>query len=151
MTLPTWPGSTNGSITAKSAGLCWELFRTRFLRSLSSGLKGVVIVMAKKSSGSSRPGKPHTKSAGSTRGLSAKTRAELERLDQLPDSDIDFSDIPELEHTPSGAEIGKFYRPIKEQITIRLDKNVLAWFKAKGAKYQTRINQALREYIKSHG
>ena len=83
--------------------------------------------------------------------MSAKTRAELERLDQLPDSDIDFSDIPELEHTPSSAEIGKFYRPIKEQITIRLDKNVLAWFKAKGAKYQTRINQALREYIKSHG
>jgi uncharacterized protein (DUF4415 family) len=45
------------------------------------------------------------------------------------------------------AERGEFYRPVKEQITLRLDKDVVAWFKAGGAGYQTRINDALREYV----
>jgi uncharacterized protein (DUF4415 family) len=43
----------------------------------------------------------------------------------------------------------EFYRPVKEQITLRLDKDVLAWFKAGGEGYQTRINEALREYVVS--
>jgi uncharacterized protein (DUF4415 family) len=47
------------------------------------------------------------------------------------------------------AERGEFYRPVKEQITLRLDKDVLAWFKAGGEGYQTRINEALREYVVS--
>ncbi len=45
------------------------------------------------------------------------------------------------------AERGEFYRPVKEQITLRLDKDVIAWFKAGGEGYQTRINEALREYV----
>ena len=45
------------------------------------------------------------------------------------------------------AERGEFYRPVKEQITLRLDKDVIAWFKAGGDGYQTRINEALREYV----
>ena len=47
------------------------------------------------------------------------------------------------------AERGEFYRPMKEQITLRLDKDVIAWFKAGGEGYQTRINEALREYVVS--
>jgi uncharacterized protein (DUF4415 family) len=47
------------------------------------------------------------------------------------------------------AERGEFYRPVKEQITLRLDKDVIAWFKAGGEGYQTRINEALREYVLS--
>lgn len=46
-------------------------------------------------------------------------------------------------------ERGKFYRPVKQQITLRLDKDVIAWFKAGGDKYQTRINEALRQYIRA--
>jgi uncharacterized protein (DUF4415 family) len=46
--------------------------------------------------------------------------------------------------------IGKFYRPLKKQITLRLDADVLEWFKNSTDKYQTLINQACREYMKSH-
>jgi uncharacterized protein (DUF4415 family) len=45
------------------------------------------------------------------------------------------------------AERGDFYRPVKEQITLRLDKDVIAWFKAGGEGYQTRINDVLRDYV----
>ncbi len=48
------------------------------------------------------------------------------------------------------AEGRELYRPLKEQITLRLDKDLLSWFKRKGAGYQTRINEALREYVLSH-
>ena len=56
-------------------------------------------------------------------------------------------DAPEIEEFMV-RERGKFYRPVKQQITLRLDKDVVAWFKASGDKYQTRINEALREYIR---
>ena len=46
-------------------------------------------------------------------------------------------------------ERGKFYRPIKQQITSCLDQDIIAWVKARGDKYQTRINNALREYIRA--
>lgn len=45
------------------------------------------------------------------------------------------------------AERGEFYRPLKEQITLRLDKDVIAWFKDGGEGYQTRINEVLREHV----
>jgi uncharacterized protein (DUF4415 family) len=48
------------------------------------------------------------------------------------------------------AEGRELYRPLKEQITRRLDKDVLSWFKRKGARHRTRINEALREYVLSH-
>lgn len=47
------------------------------------------------------------------------------------------------------AERGEFYRPMKEQITLRLDKDVIAWFKDGGEGYQTRINEVLREHVLS--
>ncbi len=61
----------------------------------------------------------------------------------MKDADIDTSEIPEVKDW-SGAAIGKFYRPIKEPVTIRIDADVLAWFKSKGRGYQTRINSLLR-------
>jgi uncharacterized protein (DUF4415 family) len=72
--------------------------------------------------------------------------AELEALKGQPDAEIDYSDIPAT--TPEqweGAEVGKFYRPVKQQITLRIDADVVAWFKAQGNGYQTAINRALRE------
>lgn len=70
---------------------------------------------------------------------------ELRRLAALPDDQIDLSDIPEL--TPeqlARMERGRFYKPIKQQITARLDADVLAWLKEGGGKYQTRMNAILR-------
>jgi uncharacterized protein (DUF4415 family) len=41
----------------------------------------------------------------------------------------------------------QFYRPLKKPITVRIDADVLAWFKKDGRHYQTRINQALRKVM----
>ncbi len=68
---------------------------------------------------------------------------ELKRLMQMRDEEIDTSDIPEVIDW-SNAAVGKFYRPIKEPVTIRLDLDVVAWLKAEGPGYQTRINALLR-------
>ena len=70
--------------------------------------------------------------------------AELAALVRKRDEDIDTSDIPEVRDW-SGAVVGKFYRPIKEAVSIRLDADILAWFKGQGSGYQTRINEVLRK------
>ena len=89
-----------------------------------------------------------TKTA-SSRPLSRKQRAEIEALEALPDDQIDLSDIPEVRDW-SGAERGRFYRPVKQQLTLRLDADVVAWFKRHardGRGYQTDINRALRDHV----
>jgi uncharacterized protein (DUF4415 family) len=80
----------------------------------------------------------------SMRKLSAEKRRELQALAKRPDSEIDLSEIPEIRGIPSDAVIGRFYRPKKASVTIRLDADVLAWLKASGEGYQTRINEYLR-------
>lgn len=75
-----------------------------------------------------------------------KRSTELRKLAKLSEDKIDTSDIPETTDW-STAVVGKFYRPIKQQVTIRVDADVLAWFKAQGGKYQTAVNQALREHM----
>lgn len=77
---------------------------------------------------------------------SRQTSAELRRLARMKEAEIDTSEIPERADW-SGAEIGKFYRPVKKQVTLRIDADVLAWFKARGGKYQTALNKALREHM----
>ena len=69
---------------------------------------------------------------------------ELEALKRMKDEDIDFSDIPELTG-PRNFIVGKFYRPRKKSLTIRIDADVIAWVKSQGKGYQTRINSYLRE------
>jgi uncharacterized protein (DUF4415 family) len=69
---------------------------------------------------------------------------KLEALKRMKDEDIDFSDIPELTG-PRNFVVGKFYRPVKKSLTIRIDADVLAWVKSQGKGYQTRINRYLRE------
>ena len=83
--------------------------------------------------------------------LTPAQRAELAALENMPDEAIDTQDIPETTDW-SGAKRGVFYRPVKQQITLRLDADLIDWFKnhgdaptAKG--FQTRINLALREYV----
>ncbi|MDE0153763.1 MAG: BrnA antitoxin family protein [Gammaproteobacteria bacterium] len=68
----------------------------------------------------------------------------------LAEEKIDTSDIPEILDW-SGAKRGLLYRPVKQQITLRLDADVIAWFKANspgGRGYQTEINRVLREYAR---
>ena len=76
------------------------------------------------------------------------TEAQVDRLNALaarPDSEIDTSDIPELttEQWKKGIR-GRFYRPVKRQITARVDADVLDWLKSHGKGYQSRINAILR-------
>jgi len=79
--------------------------------------------------------------------LTAEKRKGLVRLAKMPDSSIDLSDIPEIRRLPSEAVIGRFYRPKKTSVTIRLDADVLAWLKATGEGYQTRVNTYLRQLM----
>jgi uncharacterized protein (DUF4415 family) len=73
-------------------------------------------------------------------------KEQIANLRQKEDKDIDFSDIPEILDW-SGMERGKFYRPVKKQISLRVDADVLEWFKHHHVKYQSAINSALRQYI----
>ena len=75
-----------------------------------------------------------------------RVEEQLEALAAMKDEDIDFSDIPEVRDF-AGFERGKFFRPIKKPVTLRLDADVLEWFKRKHPKYQSAINTALRQYI----
>jgi uncharacterized protein (DUF4415 family) len=86
--------------------------------------------------------------------LSEQSRQELAILAARPD-DIDLSDIPETQVSDwHGATRGKFYRPIKQQVTVRIDADVIDWLKQQGQGYQTRLNsilrQAMQESVKPH-
>jgi uncharacterized protein (DUF4415 family) len=72
-----------------------------------------------------------------------KRNKEVAVLKKMKDSEIDTSDIPEMTDW-SGAAVGRFFRPIKQPVTIRIDADVLNWLKSKGKGYQTRINRLLR-------
>jgi uncharacterized protein (DUF4415 family) len=73
-------------------------------------------------------------------------RRELEALSKLPDRAVDTSDIPEIRDW-SAAKMGHFYRPAKRMVTIRLDADVVEWFKSQRGKYQTAVNRVLRAYM----
>jgi len=68
---------------------------------------------------------------------------EIRALKRMKDREIDTTDIPPVLDW-SKAVVGKFYRPIKKPLTIRVDADVLAWLKGQGKGYQTRINALLR-------
>src|SRR6266566_5709416 len=76
--------------------------------------------------------------------VSRKQAKELAALARMPDEKIDLTDAPEVREW-RGAVVGKFYRPIKRPVTIRVDADVLVWLKRQGRGYQTRINKLLRE------
>ena len=71
----------------------------------------------------------------------------------MTDEDIDFSDIPEM--TPemfARAIVRKGLKPVagKSQITLRIDSEVLEWFRAKGTGYQSQMNAVLRAFKEAH-
>ncbi len=89
----------------------------------------------------------------SEKATSPKSDTDFERLDAMGDEDIDFSDIPEVPPEMfAEALVRKGLRPVqrKVQLTVRLDADVLSWFKAQGKGYQTRMNAILRAYKEAH-
>lgn len=84
--------------------------------------------------------------------LSLTERRQLARLAILPDDAIDTRDIPEAPAVNWRlAKRGTLFRPVKQPVTIRLDADILAWFKSRrrGRGYQTEINDVLRKYVTS--
>src|SRR5277367_1672227 len=84
------------------------------------------------------------------RKLSREQKRDIATISAMRDEDIDLSDMPEVVDW-SGAEIGKFYRPPKKSVTMRLDQDVIDWLKAYGRGYQTRANLLLRHAMMSAG
>ena len=85
--------------------------------------------------------------------ISSKSHTDWDRLYELDDEDINLSDIPEL--TPEAfaqavVKRGLERKENKAQVTIRLDRDVLAWLKSQGRGYQTRINSLLRAYMNAN-
>lgn len=81
--------------------------------------------------------------------LTAAQKTELEALAALPEAQINIDDIPEATDWSDGRR-GMFYRPVKKQITLRLDADLIDWFKKlhpEGKGYQTSINRVLREHV----
>jgi uncharacterized protein (DUF4415 family) len=77
------------------------------------------------------------------RKLTKKQKRDIAAIAAKRDEDIDFSDVPPVLDW-STAEIGKFYRPLKKPVTMRLDSDIIGWLKADGRGYQTRANELLR-------
>jgi len=77
--------------------------------------------------------------------MSKPSKTNWSRLDKMKDEDINYSDIPELDEAFfKNAEVRL---PPKQSVTIRLDSDVLTWFKKQGKGYQSRINKLLRVYM----
>lgn len=80
------------------------------------------------------------------------TSDQERRLREMRDEDIDLSDIPDQSGKTGWRRVSDLVSETnKEQITLRLDADVLAFFRATGRRYQSRINAALREYMLAHG
>ena len=73
---------------------------------------------------------------------------DWQKLNNMSDDEIDTSDIPELDET--FFKEAELRLPVKKPVTIRLDSDVLEWFKGQGQGYQTRINNLLRKYMETH-
>ncbi len=82
--------------------------------------------------------------------LTAEMRRQLDALDAMSDDQIDTSDIPEWSEFKGPVYTGLHYRPGKKSVTIRLDEDVVKWFKKQGKGWQTKMNWVLRLYFASH-
>jgi len=76
-----------------------------------------------------------------------RSRTDWKRIDAMRDEDIDFSDIPE--QGPDFFKHAILWPGLKEQITLRIDPDVLAFFRKHGRGYQTTINAVLRKYVEA--
>ena len=85
--------------------------------------------------------------------ISRKSQTDWDRVDKLQDNKINISDNPEV--TPemfAKSIVRKGLKPVKRktQVTLRIDEDVLTWFKKQGSGYQTHINSLLKAYKEAH-
>ncbi len=80
--------------------------------------------------------------------MKKSSKTDWNKLQAMSDQDIDTSDIPELDD--NFFKNAELHTPVKKPVTIRLDADVLEWFKDQGQGYQTRINKLLRSYMEAH-
>lgn len=85
--------------------------------------------------------------AGRSNFMNRKSKTDWQRMAEEDDERIDTCDIPELDET--FFEKAELRVPAKQPVTLRIDEDVLAWFKSQGKGYQTRINKLLRQYMDS--
>jgi len=78
--------------------------------------------------------------------VTRKQAEEIKALSRMREEEIDTSDIPEIAPLASSV-VGKFYRPIKQSITVRLNADVIAGLKSGGRGYQTRAKKMLRSLM----
>jgi uncharacterized protein (DUF4415 family) len=84
---------------------------------------------------------------------SRKSETDWKRIDAMRDEDIDLSETPEMtpEMFARAVRMRNFkVMPRKKQLTLRVDGDVVDWYKKQGKGYQTRINALLRAYMKEH-
>lgn len=82
-----------------------------------------------------------------------KSGSDFARLDKMTDEDIDYSNIPPItDEMWAKGFLRKGFKPVprKSQLTLRIDNDVIDFFKEQGRGYQTRINQLLRAYMEAH-
>jgi uncharacterized protein (DUF4415 family) len=85
--------------------------------------------------------------------ISKKSRTDWKRVDALNDEEIDLSEVPEVSPEMfARAIVRRGLQPVprKAQLTLRLDSDVLEWFRKQGQGYQTKINALLRAYMDAH-
>ena len=81
--------------------------------------------------------------------MSSSREQRLKKFDEIKDKEIDYTDIPELDDT-FWANAAIEYPEKKKPVTLRLDADVLDWFRSLGKGYQTRINSVLRSFYEAH-
>ena len=80
--------------------------------------------------------------------MKSTSKTNVKRLKAMSDADINMTDIPELDD--DFFKNAQLRLPAKQTVTMRMDSDVLIWFKQQGKGYQTRINQLLRRYMETH-
>lgn len=85
----------------------------------------------------------------SRKSLPKPSATDWDKIDDMRDEDIDTSDIPELDDTFFANAVIRLPEP-KALVTLRIDREVLDWFKSLGKGYQTRINAVLKAYKEAH-
>lgn len=84
--------------------------------------------------------------------ISSNSQTDWQRLDAMTDEDIDLSDCPEVTPELFAKAVVRRGLPTaknKSQVTLRIDSEVLEWFKSQGRGYQTQINALLRAYMEA--
>jgi uncharacterized protein (DUF4415 family) len=89
----------------------------------------------------------------STEHTSKQSQTDWQRLDAMTDEEIDLSDCPEITPDQFARAVVRKGLPVtknKAQVTLRIDDDVLEWFKSQGRGYQTQINALLKAYMEAH-